>query len=108
MTPENPHGRPNDGKTVRARETGAAGPGGPSPGRPGGATAVVLNDEEMRKAIDRQQAQPLSPLISDYIHHDGRWWIADTNHWLRIDDPQLNELLTIYRRRLAGGLYEPE
>ena len=79
-------------------------PGEMSPG-PG---PTVLSRQEMHREVEAGRAELLSPLISDYIHHQGDWWIADTDRWLRIEDRPLHALLNAYRQRLAAGLYGPE
>jgi hypothetical protein len=103
MTPDESVGGPYDGRS-RVRRGGTADASAP-PEIAARTVPVFLNGQHMDDALDSRQAEPLSPLVGDYVRYQEHWWIADADRWLRIDDAQLDELLTKYSRRLAGGLY---
>lgn len=67
--------------------------------------AATLSAEHMNDALTAGQASHLSPLITDFIHHQTQWWIAYPGGWLRIDDPELTHLLHTQHQRFCGDLY---
>jgi hypothetical protein len=61
-----------------------------------------LSREDMDQALATAAAQHLSPLITDFVHHQNRWWVAYSDGWLKVDDPELVNLLNSQQRRFAG------
>lgn len=61
-----------------------------------------LSGEEMDQALDTGAARHLSPLITDFVHHQKHWWVAYADGWLNVDDPELIGLLNSQQRRFAG------
>lgn len=70
-------------------------------------SGVTITAKAMQAALDAGHAHHLAPLVTDFIHYRGTWWIAYADTWLRVDDPELLRLLDTTRRRFAGGLYGP-
>jgi hypothetical protein len=56
----------------------------------------------MRQALQTGWARLLSPLNRDIARYRDRWWVADTDQWLRLDDAQLHERLEAAAARLDG------
>ena len=88
----------------------AARPEAPSAGMRGPASAqseppTTLTPEDMQALLDAGQAQPLSAFVTDYVHYRNHWWLLAGSTWVRVDDPELDETLHKYRRRMSGGLF---
>jgi Domain of unknown function (DUF4913) len=52
---------------------------------PGGRS---MSARAMDRAIQAGRSRPLSPLSREFAHHRGHWWFADSQSWIRVDDPQ--------------------
>ncbi len=61
-----------------------------------------LSREDMDQAQATGAARHLSPLITDFVHHQNHWWVAYSDGWLNVDDPELVNLLNSQQRRFAG------
>ena len=62
-----------------------------------------LSRDEMDQALATGSAQHLSPLITDFVHHQNHWWVAYPDGWLSVEDNELIRLLNSQQRRFAGG-----
>jgi hypothetical protein len=64
---------------------------------------ATLTTQDMHDALTAGHAVHLSPLITDFIHHQKHWWIAYAGGWLRVDDAELIQLLTTQHQRFSAG-----
>lgn len=61
---------------------------------------LVISAADMRTAWQKRQAIPLHPILSEFMHYDGSWWLLDTPDWVRVTDPALTELLDTQHQKM--------
>jgi hypothetical protein len=64
---------------------------------------TALTAQDMNDALAAGDAAHLSSLITDFVHHQNHWWIAYASGWLRVDDEDLSQLLTVQHQRFSAS-----
>jgi len=41
------------------------------------ARMLVIAGVQMRAAWEKREAIPLHPILSEFMHYDGSWWVLD-------------------------------
>lgn len=64
-----------------------------------------ITHRDMQEHRRNGLAKPLSRIITDFLHYDDQWWIADHHGWHLIDDKHLVVKLDNHGSWAEGDFY---